>query len=545
MTNTARLKALQDGGFSQMTPVQASTVLLLLSHKDVVVEAVTGSGKTLAFLIPIIELLQKEKVKDIGAIVLSPTRELASQIYNVMTQFTPATNITAGLFIGGNDVAVDVHKLKKETVNVVIGTPGRINDVLSHVSVKNLQILIMDEADRLLDMGFEKSITSILAKLPKQRRTGLFSATMTEAVTELVRAGLRNPVRVIVKVDSEQNQRTPTSLSIQYLPLSARAKIPTLLQLLNKHKSDKVIVYMATCACVDYFYKALQSHPLLPSTFLSLHGKMDPKRRAAVFASFQSAQSGVLLCTDVAARGLDVPDVDFVLQVDPPQDPKAFSHRCGRTARFGKQGQAIVFLMPEELAFVDFCRVRKIPMSVQEMELPNDDNIQAVEAFLREKALGDRDVYEKSMQAFVSYIRFYKEHQASFIFRMDKLDFQSLVSGFGLLHKPSMPELKKVKIVVPTLPFPTDDIKFKDKGREAHRLTKVKKVKERRVKTEAWSDKKAQHTRRLDRREKKEKKRDAIHRRRVAEKEPAELTVDEVKELDADWKELKKEKKRE
>jgi ATP-dependent RNA helicase DDX55/SPB4 len=516
-----------------MTPVQASTVPLLLTHKDVVVEAVTGSGKTLAFLIPIIELVKQQK--DVAAIVLSPTRELATQIHGIMEKF----HVTSGLFIGGNDISIDVAKLKKGC-SVVIGTPGRIHELLNHVSAKNLQVLIMDEADRLLDMGFEKSITAILAKLPKQRRTGLFSATMTEAVTELVRAGLRNPVRVIVKVDAEQ--RTPTSLSIQYVALEARQKIPLLLQLLNKHKQDKVIVYMATCACVDYFYKALQGHSLLPTTFLSLHGKMDPKRRAAVFSSFQSATSGVLLCTDVAARGLDVPDVDLVLQVDPPQDPKAFSHRCGRTARFGKQGHAIVFLLRDELAFVDFCSVRKIPMSPFECALPTVQEMDAMELFLREKALGDRDVYEKSMQAFVSYIRFYKEHQASFIFRMDKLDFQSLVCGFGLLHKPSMPELKRAEITLPPLPFPTDDIKFKDKAREAQRATKVKKVKERRVKKESWSDKKAQHMKRLDRREKKEKKRDAIHKKRVAEKEST--SRQDVMEIDADWKELKKERKK-
>ena len=222
-----------------MTPVQASTIPLFLKNKDVVVEAVTGSGKTLAFLIPLLERLGKlseSEVKrgDILAVIISPTRfvggraladfrELANQIFTVLQGFLTVlppefvSLLSASLLIGGtSSVSNDITTLRSTTPTVLVGTPGRLHEIItspsSPLNMKSLELLIMDEADRLLDMGFKESLTGILQCLPKQRRTGLFSATMTEAVSELVRTGLRNPVRVVVKVTGFKKgieKRTP------------------------------------------------------------------------------------------------------------------------------------------------------------------------------------------------------------------------------------------------------------------------------------------------------------------------------------------------
>jgi len=226
-------------GFTDMTPVQASTIPLFLKNKDVVVEAVTGSGKTLAFLIPLLERLGKLQPSDIKrgdilGVIISPTRygsqtllingrELANQIYSVLRSFLEVlppelvSVLSSNLLMGGTStVANDIASLKSSPPTILIGTPGRLHEIInspsSPLNLKSLEMLIMDEADRLLDMGFKDSLTGIIQALPKQRRTGLFSATMTEAVSELVRTGLRNPVRVVVKVTGFKKgveKRTP------------------------------------------------------------------------------------------------------------------------------------------------------------------------------------------------------------------------------------------------------------------------------------------------------------------------------------------------
>ncbi|KAI8587585.1 DEAD-domain-containing protein [Geranomyces variabilis] len=575
------LDALATLSFSQTTPVQASTVPLFMKNKDVVVEAVTGSGKTLAFVIPILEMLLRRHREghgllkhQIGAVIISPTRELARQIFDVTTTFLDAINSASAaevgadgeedkaaeagedeaepkertiphlkhmLFIGGTNLVADVQQFQREGAQVVIGTPGRLNDLLSRSALfntKELEVLVLDEADRLLDMGFEQTLTAIIQRLPKQRRTGLFSATMSDALTQLVRAGLRNPVRVRVKVESLTNaeeQRTPSSLEIGYLICTPAEKMVQLIALLRSETEKKFILYFSTCACVDYFYKILSGLSQLRGfAFHSLHGKMDAKRREAVYKKFTtSASSSVLVCTDVAARGLDIPDVDYVVQYDPPQDPKAFAHRCGRTARLGREGKAVVFLTQAEDTYVEFLRIRKVPM----VELPLRDSgaagvteEQLLEA-MRRCNTSDRDVYEKSTKAFVSWVRSYGEHQASSIFRFKDVDVGAVAMAFGLLQLPKMPELKgKKDIAFVPANVAVDSIKYKDKARERQRVAKAEKETAARAKgivakprkpnmkdrDTSWSQHKELKERRLERREKRETKRTAIAKAKVA-----------------------------
>ncbi|WFD47978.1 RNA helicase [Malassezia furfur] len=378
--------------YTQMTPVQAASIPLFLSHKDVVAEAVTGSGKTLAFVIPILEILRRREVSlkkhELGAVIVCPTRELAEQTCGVLQRFLdaqPEDTAPHGrvgpvqLVVGGLKVspAEDYRVFRENGPDILVGTPGRMEELLKKPGVRTseLDVLVMDEADRLLDLGFVEPIRALLAYLPKQRRTGLFSATMTEALTELVRVGLRNPVRVVVKVETKakgsatrKDIRMPATLHNFYHVSRPENKLAQLLRLLRREAQDgahKCIVYFATCAQVNYVFTLLSQHTKAhPDAtqglqFFSLHGKQTTKRRHATFQAFANAhtdahdtdhmgamdaQCTVLLCTDVAARGLDLPDVDVVIQYDPPNDPKVFSHRCGRTARAGRTGRAIVLL---------------------------------------------------------------------------------------------------------------------------------------------------------------------------------------------------------
>ncbi|XP_074287180.1 LOW QUALITY PROTEIN: DEAD-box ATP-dependent RNA helicase 18-like [Silene latifolia] len=434
------LEALDRCGFHYCTPVQAATIPLLLNHKDVAVNAATGSGKTLAFVVPLVEILRRFstplKPHKVLAVIISPTRELSSQIvYNLALPFiSTLPNVKTMLLVGGAEVKEDVKKIEVNGANVLIGTPGRLFDIMDQMEeldFRDLEVLILDEADRLLDMGFQKQINSIISRLPNIRRTGLFSATQTEAVEELAKAGLRNPVRVEVQAQSKSStSTTPSGLYIEYLECEADKKSSELVDLL--------VNYFMTCASVDYWgfvlprLSLLEGHSLIP-----LHGKMKQQAREKALTSFTSLSSGVLLCSDVAARGLDIAGVDCIVQYDPPQDPNVFIHRLGRTARLGKQGSAILFLLPEEEAYVEFLRTRRVPLQ----ERKCSDDVVDVVPQIRAAAENDRDVREKGLKAFVSFIRAYKEHQCSFISRWKELEIRKLATGFGLLQLPSLPGL--------------------------------------------------------------------------------------------------------
>ncbi|OAQ33902.1 DEAD-domain-containing protein [Linnemannia elongata AG-77] len=563
-----------------MTPVQSGAIPLFMKNKDVVVEAVTGSGKTLSFLIPILEKIHRRSRKlgptEVGAIVISPTRELATQITKVLKDFEPFfQNISHQLLIGGEtSLEEDIATFQEVHPDILIGTPGRLEDILSQkrsgVNVKELEVLVLDEADRLLDMGFSVSLNKIMSLLPKQRRTGLFSATMTDGLSELVRAGLRNPVRVVVKVEDlvgGGGQRTPASLHIGYILCSTSQKLLLLTHLLRQEANNKkTIVYFATCASVDYFYKLLSRLPALSDFAIhSLHGKMETKKRSLTFKSFTdipAGSPGVLLCTDVASRGLDIPDVDFVVQVDPPQDPKAFTHRCGRAGRAGREGKAVVFLVKgKEETYVDFLKVRKVPIQlwgwkggpeiIEDMEEEDEDEEMAgnnndeddaenVE-FLKELqkiVRTDRDLHDKGTMAYVSFIRSYSKHEASFIFRSRDLDLGALARGYALLRLPKMPELKNEKSGGGIQGFTPADIdmdkyKYQDKQKEAVRVKKLAEYKAKQEQKEkeaalkggnndkkrkainkasAWSEKQEAKERKMDRQLKKQRKRDYLKR---------------------------------
>lgn len=585
------LEAVSSMGFARMTPVQASTIPLFTGNKDVVVEAVTGSGKTLAFLIPVIEKLLRleEPIKKhhVGAIIISPTRELASQIHSVLLQLLgfhgpsaallrppddedevpqesdpKALKIVPQLLLGGSTTtAQDLSTFLKTSPNLLIATPGRLLELLSsphvHCSQSSFEVLVLDEADRLLDLGFKDDLQKILQRLPKQRRTGLFSASVSEAVDQLIRVGLRNPVRISVKVKSasgEIDKRTPASLQLRYVLTSPTHKLSALRQLLEKLQPtpQKTIVYIATCYSVDYFQHIVPT--LLPDfTIVPLHGKHQPNVRKKNFTKFvDSLTPTILLTTDVAARGLDIPQVDLVVQLDPPTDPKGFIHRCGRAGRAGRKGLAITMLTPGgEEDYVHFLSVRQTPV-----EPLNDPEISVSEGQaeettgnIREVVLQDRALHDKAQRGFVSWVRAYSKHQASSIFRVKDLDWGELGKAWGLLKMPVMPEVKKWE-GDKSLGVDVDweNYGYKDKVREKQRREQMKARKEgriderkdgikaRKVEGEAWSQQKEAKATREVRKEKRKAKRELEREKKmtpgqIEEKRELQKMIEEVRRL--------------
>uniref|UniRef100_A0AAR2LDR3 ATP-dependent RNA helicase n=1 Tax=Pygocentrus nattereri TaxID=42514 RepID=A0AAR2LDR3_PYGNA len=504
-------------GFTYMTPVQSACIPLFMNNKDVAAEAVTGSGKTLAFVIPVLEILLKreEKLKkmQVGALIITPTRELAIQISEVMGQFLEEfPQFRQILLIGGSNPIEDVEKFKTHGANIMIGTPGRLEDMFRRKAdgldlascVKALDVLVLDEADRLLDMGFEASLNTILGYLPKQRRTGLFSATQTQELEKLVRAGLRNPVRITVKekgVAASSVQKTPARLSNYY---TVKDKFNTLVAFLRQHKHEKQLVFFSTCACVEYFGKALEV--LVKNvTVLCIHGKMKDKRNK-IFSEFRELRS-------------------------------SFVHRCGRTARIGNRGSALVFLLPMEESYVNFLSInQKCPLQLY----PPVKDVVDILPKLKALALGDRAVFERGMRAFVSYVQAYAKHECSLIFRIKDLDFASLARGFALLRMPKMPELRGK--IFPDFEEVTDTdlIRFKDKNREKQRQKMLQQQKEKEkealprknfAKNEAWSKQKS----------KKDKRRKIAAKRKF--NEGSDMDDEDMNELLNDTRLLKKLKK--
>jgi len=548
--------------FTSMTPVQAAAIPLFLQRKDVAAEAVTGSGKTLAFIIPILETLYKLqtplKKHEVGALIISPTRELASQISEVLDEFLKDSE--AGLssltFIGGNKVDKDVLNFDEGGGNIIIGTPGRLEDLLmgktvgaTHgqnkmvMALRSLEVLILDEADRLLSLGFENAVNTILSFCPKQRRTGLFSATQTSEISNLIRAGLRNPAMIVVKDKGNKNkeERTPSNLENFYMICEPKRKISILVDLLKSKSKEKLMLFASTCACVDYF-SLLLTHLLPNVKIFSIHGKMKNKRHK-IFNKFRSSDKGILICTDVMARGVDIPDVNWVVQVDPPSNAEAFVHRCGRTARIGNKGAAILLVGPSEETYVDFLAINQ-KVTLTNIPAPEDtvDLLSETRKFLK----SDRSFMDKANRAFVSFIQSYAKHECNVILRIKDLDLGGLATSYGLLKMPKMPEIKRSSIVnFVAEKMDLNEVAYKDKIREKDRQTKLAAYKETgqwpgleyKKESSAWSKNQEVLDKRRDKKSRIQEKRKA-----QAEEEVVEKSEDED-DFQEDYKMMKRLKK--
>ncbi|KAM3917003.1 ATP-dependent RNA helicase DDX18 [Leptodactylus fuscus] len=379
LVNENTLKAITEMGFTNMTEIQHKSIRPLLEGRDVLAAARTGSGKTLAFLIPAIELVYKLKFmprNGTGVLILSPTRELAMQTYGVLKELMTHHVHTYGLIMGGSNRSAEAQKLANG-VNIVVATPGRLLDHMQNTPgfmYKNLQCLVIDEADRILEVGFEQEMKQIINLLPKRRQTMLFSATQTRKVEDLARISLKKEP-LYVGVDDHKDTATVDGLEQGYVVCPSESRFLLLFTFLKKNRKKKMMVFFSSCKSVKFHYELLNYIDL---PVMAIHGKQKQTKRTSTFFQFCNADTGILLCTDVAARGLDIPEVDWIVQYDPPDDPKEYIHRVGRTARgIDGQGHALLILRPEELGFLRYLKQAKVPLSEFEFSWSKISDIQS------------------------------------------------------------------------------------------------------------------------------------------------------------------------
>ncbi len=320
-------------------PIQAQVLPDALAGLDVLAKAPTGSGKTLAFALPIVERLDTQTRRP-SALVLVPTRELASQVAMELAAIAP-TELKVATVYGG--VPLRDQAKRARGAHVLIATPGRLNDLLERkaVSLESVRILVLDEADRMLDMGFKPQVDRIVRRLPAARQTMFFSATLGSGVAELARAYTRNPVRCeAAAAPSAANEE----VEHRFLPVTAESKVSTLAELLRDVRG-LALVFVRTRRGADRLVRKLAQHQVDAVAF---HGDLNQGQRERALRRFASGQATTLIATDVAARGLDLVEITHVINFDPPAEHDGYLHRVGRTGRAGRGGIGVTFVLPEQ-----------------------------------------------------------------------------------------------------------------------------------------------------------------------------------------------------
>ncbi|KAF3943770.1 hypothetical protein CMV_029700 [Castanea mollissima] len=429
--------AIKDIGFQYMTQIQARAIPPLLLGKDILGAARTGSGKTLAFLIPAVELLHHSHFSSrngTGVIVICPTRELAIQTHAVAKDLLKYHSQSLGLVIGGSARRSEAERIVKG-VNLLVATPGRLLDHLQNTKgfmFKTLKCLIIDEADRILESNFEDEMRQIIKLLPKNRQTALFSATQTKKVEDLARLSFQT-TPIYIDVDAGRKKVTNEGLQQGYCVVPSAKRFILLYSFLKRNLSKKVMVFFSSCNSVKFHSELLR---YIQVDCLDIHGKQKQQKRTSTFFDFCKAEKGILLCTDVAARGLDFPDVDWIVQYDPPDEPKDYVHRVGRTARGeGAIGNALIFLIPEELQLLRLLKAEKVHVKEYEFDQKKLANVQSH----LEKLVGSNYYLNKSAKdAYRSYLLAYNSHSMKDIFDVHRLDLQAVAASFCFSNPPKV-----------------------------------------------------------------------------------------------------------
>lgn len=343
------LKAIYKKGYRIPTPIQRKTIPHVLEDQDVVAMARTGSGKTAAFLIPIIEKLKNHKFgSGARALIISPTRELALQTYKFARQFAVFTDLKCETILGGDSMENQFGKIHSNP-DIIIATPGRLLHLAVEMNLKfsNVEMIVFDEADRLFELGFKEQLNEILSRIPRRRQTLLFSATLPQTIVDFTKAGLVNPV--LIRLDTEKT--ISENLKLIHLSCRNEDKLAALLYLLKtiNRSNQQTIVFMPSRHHIEYV-KEILDHCSISSTYL--YSSLDPEARKMNIRSFHLKKINVLLVTDLAARGVDIPLLDNVINFNFPSKSKLFVHRVGRTARAGRCGTAYSLISNDELPYL-------------------------------------------------------------------------------------------------------------------------------------------------------------------------------------------------
>ncbi len=356
------LKAINDLGYEEPTPIQAQTISRMLAGTDVIAQAQTGTGKTAAFALPIIEKLKPADTSP-QALVLTPTRELAVQVAEAFHSYGKYHHTSVLPVYGGQPIERQLRALK-QGVQVVVGTPGRILDHIRRGTLKlgQVRVVILDEADEMLAMGFVEDIETILQETPESRQTALFSATIPTQIAQLARKYLRNPERITI----QSEQLTVPSIRQVYYEVGARDKLEVLARILDFERPTSAIIFCRTKGEVDSLGERLIARAYPAET---LHGDLNQGQRDRVMGRFRTGQVELLVATDVAARGLDIEHVSHVINYDIPLDPEIYVHRIGRTGRAGREGAAITLVTPRERRLLNLIE-RTTGAKIQRLRLP-------------------------------------------------------------------------------------------------------------------------------------------------------------------------------
>jgi len=429
-------EAVASFGFEKMTEVQARCIPKLLQGKDVVAGAKTGSGKTLTFLIPALELIYKSGFKPrngTGIVVICPVRELAIQCYGVLRDLMEGRfTQTYGIVIGGANKHSEAQKLRKG-VNILVATPGRLLDHLQSTPFKfeTCLGLIIDEADRVLEVGFEEDLKRILNILPSKRQTMLFSATQTEKIQDLISLSFRSKP-LFINVHRDSAVATADRIQQGYVVIGQEKKFLLLYSFLKRNRGKKIIVFFSTCKAVK-FYSELCKYIDLP--VLELHGQLKQKKRTTTFFEFINMEKGTMFCTNVAARGLDIPSVDWIIQFDPCDDAKEYIHRVGRTARGLKhKGKALLFLLPNELGYLQELRNLRVPL--QEYKFP-PNKVANVQTKLEEVVSKVFFLHKLAREAYQSFLQCYSQMKKP-TFDVYELNLVGVAKSFGFSVPPNI-----------------------------------------------------------------------------------------------------------
>ncbi|HEY6394235.1 MAG TPA: DEAD/DEAH box helicase [Candidatus Binataceae bacterium] len=335
-------RSIRDRGHHEATPVQAGAIPVALEGRDLVATAETGSGKTAAFLIPLIDRLHRKHAKGLSALIITPTRELAAQIAREFQLIARHTHLRCAVIVGGESMHRQIEDMRKGA-QVLVACPGRLIDYLERGLVKldHIEVTIIDEADRLLDMGFLPQLRRIMKMVPQKRQTMMYSATMASGPEMLAREFLKNPARVTIGTKAAP----PSTIRQSIYPVALENKGPMLLEILKRPEVESAIVFTRTKSRADRVAKLLTRNNIRA---VQIHGDRSQGQRNAALAGFKTRKFRVMVATDLASRGLDIDDVSHVINFDLPDETENYIHRIGRTARMGKSGEAISLVTPEE-----------------------------------------------------------------------------------------------------------------------------------------------------------------------------------------------------
>lgn len=460
------LDGLAAGDFSELTGIQRTAIPQALAGRDVLAAAPTGSGKTLAFLVPMLEILWRSKwntLDGLGALIISPTRELSMQIFEVLRSIARKHTISAGLVIGGKDFESEREKVGQ--MNVLVATPGRLLHHMDHVAeldCSQLKVLILDEADRILEMGFAKTLDAILMNIPKERQTMLFSATQTKNVKSLVRLSLTEPEYVAVQSRPTENQEqservndsssaangkntdggdsikvvgTPIGLSQSYAIVPVHDKLSVLWSFIKTHLKSKIIIFLSSGKQVRFVFETFCK--LRPGmSLLHIHGNMKQMKRTDMYDLFCRTKSAALFATDVASRGLDFPDVEWVIQVDCPDSVGTYIHRVGRTARFRSQGRSMLLLSEgKEEKFLERLEASKIVLHRNKI---NPHRMTSIQPKVAAMVASNQELKNLAQRSFMFYIKSVYQQSDKEVFDVTGIDFDELAKSFGLSVVPKV-----------------------------------------------------------------------------------------------------------